>query len=181
MTNLMKALLSVQSEIGALSKDSKNPYFKSSYVSLNGVRDAVIPVLTKYGVVLMQPTVYQDGKTFVSTRLIHSESGETVEGLTEVVTAKAGDAQNFGSGLSYSRRYGLMSILCLAAEDDDGNLAVGKAKVATTEAVNVAKTVEVAAAPAEVAKAPAKKLSFNRNAAKPAAPAAAAPVAGDEL
>jgi hypothetical protein len=151
MTNLTKALLAVQSEIGAIAKDSKNPYFKSSYLSLNGVREAVLPVLSKHKVVLLQPTIYNDGRTFVCTKLIHSDTGETIEGLTEVVTSKAGDAQNFGSGLSYSRRYGLMSILCLAAEDDDANVASGKTSQAT-------------AAPSAPSM-PAKKLSFNKNAA----------------
>lgn len=131
MVNLTKALLKVQQEIGAIAKDSKNPFFKSSYLSLNGVREAVIPVLSKYGVVLLQPTRVVDGKTFVSTTLIHADSGELLESMTEVVTAKAGDAQSFGSGLSYSRRYGLMSMLCLSAEDDDGNSAVGKTSTAT--------------------------------------------------
>lgn len=150
MTDLTKALLAVQSEIGAIAKDSKNPYFKSSYLSLNGVREAVLPVLSKHKVVLLQPTVFADGRTFVCTKLIHSETGQTIEGLTEVVTNKAGDAQNFGSGLSYSRRYGLMSILCLAAEDDDGNTASGKSSVAKTESTPVAAT--------------GKKLTFNKNA-----------------
>ena len=126
MTNLYKALLKVQGEIGSIAKDSKNPFFKSSYLSLNGVREAVLPVLSKHGIVLSQPTVYVDGKSFISTELAHAESGEVLKSMTEVVCSKPGDAQNFGSGMSYSRRYGLMSILCLAADDDDGNGAVGR-------------------------------------------------------
>lgn len=130
MVNLYKALLKVQGEIGSIAKDSKNPFFKSSYLSLNGVRDAVLPVLTKHGIVLNQPTVYVDGKSFISTELAHADSGEKLTSLTEVVCSKPGDAQNFGSGMSYSRRYGLMSILCLAADDDDANGAVGRSNEA---------------------------------------------------
>jgi hypothetical protein len=36
------------------------------------------------------------------------------------------DAQGIGSGITYARRYGLMSVLCIAAADDDGNAAVEK-------------------------------------------------------
>jgi hypothetical protein len=40
------------------------------------------------------------------------------------------DAHGIGSGITYGRRYGLMSVLCLAAVDDDGNAAVEKAPAA---------------------------------------------------
>lgn len=151
MTELYKALLKVQGEIGSIAKDSKNPFFKSSYLSLNGVRDAVLPVLTKHGVVLTQPTRYDQGKTFVSTELTHAESGQSLSSMTEVVCSKPGDAQNFGSGLSYSRRYGLMSMLSLAAEDDDANTATGKfitnTSTTTNEAVGEKKKVSFAKKP----------------------------------
>ncbi len=158
MKNLTKALLQVQSEMGAISKDSKNPFFKSTYLSLNGLREAVIPTLTKYGVVVLQPTVFREGRNFIATQLIHAESGELVEGLTEVVVKQAGNAQDLGSGMSYARRYGLMSILCLAAEDDDGNTAAGK-QMPERHAVAPKEAVKSAEAP------PAKKISFNKKAA----------------
>lgn len=166
MINLYKALLLVQGEIGAITKDSKNPFFKSSYLSLNGVREAIMPVLTKNKILLTQPTVYTEGKTFVATRLSHSESGETMESLTEVVCSKPGDAQNFGSGLSYSRRYGLMSLLCLAAEDDDGESSVGRKPtptVKTTEPLtkNVSSADVAAVVPEILVK---KKVSFSKKA-----------------
>ncbi len=158
MTNLTKALLAVQGEIGSISKDSKNPFFKSNYLSLNGVREAVLPVLTKHKVVLLQPTVYQDGKTFIATRLYHSDTGEMIESMTEVVTKKVGDAQDFGSGMSYSRRYGLMSILCLSAEDDDGETAVGRGgKSASREMPKLSTPTEKPAVEAP----PKKKVSFS--------------------
>lgn len=158
MINLSKALLNVQGEIGAIAKDSKNPFFKSNYLSLNGVREAVLPVLSKNRVVLLQPTVFRDGKTFVATQLIHADTAEMIESLTEVVTSKVGDAQNFGSGLSYSRRYGLMSLLCLSAEDDDGEAAVGRKERPKLSEPMVAKPATETPKEAE---APKRKVSFS--------------------
>lgn len=126
MSSVYKALLKSQMEMGSIKKDEKNPFFKSTYATLNAVRDAVVPVLNKNGLVLSQPTVLIEGRQFVETRVTHADSGEFINGITEVLTKNAGDAQQAGSGISYSRRYGLMSLLCLAADDDDGNSASGK-------------------------------------------------------
>lgn len=125
IVNISKALLEAQKKMGAVSKDAKNPFFKSSYATLNNVREAVMPALNESGITLLQPTVSLDGKVYVETILLH-ESGEFISGETEAVLAKVNDPQSLGSAISYARRYGLMSTLGLAAEDDDGNSASGK-------------------------------------------------------
>jgi len=104
------------------TKGSTNPYFKSKYADLNAVREAVIPTLNKHGISVLQPIVHIDGKNFVKTVLLH-ESGEAIEGLTEIIYAKTNDAQAQGSGITYARRYGLQSLICVGADDDDGNSA----------------------------------------------------------
>jgi hypothetical protein len=123
VTEVYKALLKVQSKLGSLTKDEKNPFFNSSYVSLNAVREYVVGPLTEAELVLTQPTIYKDGKTFVHTKITHAPTGEMIEGFNEVIAKNMSDAQQVGSGISYARRYGLMSLLCLSAEEDDGNLA----------------------------------------------------------
>lgn len=120
-----KALVAAQKEMGNAVKDSKNPFFKSSYADLNAVREAVLPACNAHGISVLQPTVYFEGKKFVQTMLVH-ESGEYISGLTEVLSVKETDAQAQGSGISYARRYGLQSIANVGAEDDDGNSASGK-------------------------------------------------------
>ena len=58
----MKRILEVKKQIGSLSKNSKNPFFKSAYLDLNDLLNAVEPLLQKQGLILMQPiesnTVY---------------------------------------------------------------------------------------------------------------------------
>lgn len=122
MKNISKAILEAQKEMGNATKGSSNPFFKSKYADLNAIREACMPALHNHGISVLQPTVNIDGKNFIKTVLLH-ESGETFEGLTEIVYSKQNDAQAQGSGITYARRYGLQSLLNIGAEDDDGNKA----------------------------------------------------------
>ena len=117
------ALVKAQSEMSNAKKGSSNPFFKSKYADLNSIREASIPVLNAHGISVLQPIVHIDGKNFVKTILLH-ESGESLDSHTEIVYSKSNDAQAQGSGISYARRYGLQSFLCIGADDDDGNTAV---------------------------------------------------------
>lgn len=124
--NIAKALLEAQKEMGNATKGSNNPFFKSKYADLNAIREACMPALNKNGIVVLQPTVHIEGKNFIKTVLLH-ESGETFEGLTEIIYNKQNDAQAQGSGITYARRYGLQSLVNVGADDDDGNKASQKA------------------------------------------------------
>ena len=117
------AFVKAQSEMSNAKKGSSNPFFKSKYADLNSIREASIPVLNSHGISVLQPIVNIDGKNFVKTILLH-ESGESLDSYTEIVYSKSNDAQAQGSGISYARRYGLQSFLCIGADDDDGNTAV---------------------------------------------------------
>lgn len=129
IVTIAKALATAQSEMGSATKDAKNPFFKSSYADLNAIREAVLPVLNRHKITVLQPTIEVDGHSFVETVLLH-ETGEFISSVTPIIAAKANDAQSHGSGISYARRYGLQSFLCVGAEDDDGEKAMGRAKPA---------------------------------------------------
>lgn len=119
---IAKALIEAQKQMGTARKDSNNPFFKSKYADLNSVREACIPALNENGIVVLQPICQIDSNNFVKTILLH-ESGETIESLTQIIYSKQNDAQAQGSGITYARRYGLQSLVCIGAEDDDGNAA----------------------------------------------------------
>lgn len=125
IVNISKALLEAQKQMGAVLKDSRNPFFKSNYATLNAVREASNPQLNAAGISVLQPTVHLEGKSFVRTLLLH-ESGEYLGSDTEIVCAKVNDPQATGSAISYARRYGLSSMLGLSAADDDGEAAVDR-------------------------------------------------------
>lgn len=145
--NITPALIKAQKAMGDATKGSKNPFFKSAYSDLNSVREAVTPALHANDIMILQPTVYIGGKQFIQTTLLHS-SGEWIAGVTEVTVAKLNDPQAAGSGISYSRRYGLMALLSVGTIDDDGEKAMDRAPVKlATKLEDARKVPEVAAAP----------------------------------
>ena len=45
ITKIAPAILKAQQAMGDAKKDSKNPFFKSSYADLNSIREVAIPAL----------------------------------------------------------------------------------------------------------------------------------------
>jgi len=133
---IASALLKAQMEMGNAVKDSANPIFKSKYADLNSIREACMPALNKNGIVVLQPTVVENGKNYVKTLLLH-ESGESMECLTEIVFSKQNDAQAQGSGITYARRYGLQSFVNVGADDDDGHKASQPAQTTKATTMNL--------------------------------------------
>jgi len=123
MKNIASALVKAQLEMITPKKGSVNPFFKNKYADLNDVLAAVVPALNNNGIVLLQPLVNIDGKNFVKTVLMH-ESGEIFESLAEIFCKNTNDAQAYGSGVTYARRYSLSSICGIGSEDDDAQKAV---------------------------------------------------------
>jgi len=155
MQKIATALLKAQTEMTTPKKGSINPFFKNKYADLNDVLSAVVPALNNNGIVLLQPLVNIDGKNYVKTVLMH-ESGETFESLAEIFCTKQNDAQAYGSGISYARRYSVSSICGIGSEDDDAQKAVQSKTKATTEILKKAKegkfTIEQVKAKYEVTK-----------------------------
>ena len=118
---IYKKLLEVQKEVGAISKDSKNPFFKSKYFDINSLIQHVEPILTKHGLLLMQPI--KDGMQ--GSVIVDIEDGSEVYSFLRLPDLS--DPQKLGSAVTYYRRYTLCSLLALQAEDDDANIA-SKAK-----------------------------------------------------
>ena len=131
ISKIAGSILKAQKSMGNAIKDSKNPFFKSSYADLNAVREACMPALNDNGISVLQTTLAADGRSFVRTTLLH-ESGEFIASDTEILTSKANDAQGYGSGISYARRYGLQALVCLGSADDDGEGAMGRNTPAKT-------------------------------------------------
>ena len=108
-----------------MSKDKANPYFNSNYADINKFIEVVKPVLSKHGVVLLQPLTEINGMPALKTVLMDSESGEDITNTTPLIF-KDNDPQKVGSAITYYRRYALQSALFIEAEDDDANKASGK-------------------------------------------------------
>lgn len=104
-------------------KNAVNPHFKNRYADLASIRDHVVPVLADNNLALAQTTKTSDGRVVLVTRLIHASGDVVLEGEYPVIVGKQ-DAQGYGSGMTYARRYALCALLNIAADDDDdGNEA----------------------------------------------------------
>lgn len=114
----MKKLLEVQKQIGTLSKNSKNPFFKSQYLDLTTLLQHVTPLLNEQGLLVVQPL----NDNSVTTNIIDAESGNIIA-TSSLTLPNITDPQKLGSCITYYRRYTLKSLLAIAEEDDDGNRA----------------------------------------------------------
>jgi len=92
---------------------------KYSFATLGAVLSTVRPVLAEHGLSIMQTPVAQGE---VETTVLHS-SGQWLTTAPLVVIANNHSPQGQGSAISFARRYALLSVLCLATEDDDGSSA----------------------------------------------------------
>lgn len=120
-TSIYEKLFSLQQEIGAISKDKENNFYKNKYFDINKLIDQLMPLFVKHNLLLLQPI--EDGKQY--SRIINISDGEMVESALHLPLDI--DAQKMGGAITYYRRYTLVALLGLQAEDDDGNLASGKA------------------------------------------------------
>lgn len=132
-------LLKFQEEVGAVKKDSDNPFFHSKYADINSYLKVIKPVLTKVGLVLIQPIRVTEGKSFLSTVVIDPDTGDKIDSY--LVLPELADVQKLGGVITYYRRYEIQSLLALEAEDDDGNVASGNDK-ATSKDKKVVKNDE---------------------------------------
>lgn len=110
-------LLQIQKENITVTKDGKNPHFKSKYATLNEVLDKVKKPLNDAGIVIVQEPTAEGLKT----RLIDTEDNSEVSSLMPYVGHDT--AQKVLACNTYYRRGSLVSLLGLEDEDDDGNTA----------------------------------------------------------
>jgi hypothetical protein len=125
--SLFESLHAVQAAALSISKNARNPHFGNKYISLDKLVPQVLPLLNANGLVLTQlPTnlgVLGEPSPALRTRLTHAPTGEFIEDTAPLLLDKQ-NSQGVGSAITYMRRYALLSILGLVAdEDDDGEKA----------------------------------------------------------
>jgi len=127
MNSILQALSQFQTEVRAIKRGDDNPFFKSKYASLDSIQQHIKPHLIKCGLIVTQGNIVIDGNIFVNTKVWHTESGQFIESIFPIVVQK-GTAQDYGSAVSYAKRYSITGLLNLIVqdEDDDGNYASNK-------------------------------------------------------
>lgn len=121
MKEIATALAKAQSTMSGAKRTKKNPFFKSSYADLESVFEAIREPFAENGLSVTQiMEVLDNGNQVLITRLMH-ESGEFLD--SKMLVPNIQDIQKLGGAYTYLRRYALMAIAGIPAEDDDGNEA----------------------------------------------------------
>jgi hypothetical protein len=138
--SLNEAMTMFQQLAVKATKDSSNPFFKSSYADLSAVINAVGEAaqfgLSFTQIVHYENTILTDGEhkqymyrdLYVETVVSHNTDDNKLVSRIPIIVAdnKKSDPQAMGSAITYAKRYALQAIYGLATEDDDANSASGK-------------------------------------------------------
>lgn len=107
--------MNITNKIGVLSKDAKNPFFKSQYLTLNQLLLSLLPLLEEEGLML---TNYVADNHLVT---VVNDDEDKIESAFPIAENIFNNPQAVGSTLTYARRYNLVSIFNIMVEDDDAN------------------------------------------------------------
>ena len=108
-----------QEAIGTLHRDATNPHFKSKYTTLDHILEVARPALGAHGLLLSQHLTASDT---VITRISDGTGELTSE--VRICGGTTSNPQQFGSAVTYARRYALTALLAISTDtDDDGQVA----------------------------------------------------------
>lgn len=119
-TKILQKMFEIQKENLKYSKNAENPFFKSKYLTLEGIWETLAPQLEKHGLLVTHGTV--DGH--VVTTVHDVETGSIFQ--SNMPLPENLDPQKLGSAVTYYKRYNLGQIFnIIVDEDDDGNVSSG--------------------------------------------------------
>ena len=127
--NLSKAMSEFQKNLKQPLKDANNPFFKSKYVPLENVVEAITEAAGPLGISFMQYASGDDnGNIEVGTIILH-QSGEYIEFPSVRMKPEKQTPQAYGSAITYAKRYALSAVFGITSDkDDDGNEASGNGR-----------------------------------------------------
>ncbi len=119
------AICKMQNDFKPLIKDKVNPFFKSTYATLDAVLEATKDARHKHLVTVTQwPHRLQDGTEVLTTRVAHA--GQWMQATMTLFISKH-DSQGAASACTLTKRTAFTAAVGIAAEEDvDGNATVNK-------------------------------------------------------
>lgn len=163
LDKLIPALVAAQGAFTPIIKDRENPHFKSRYATLDAIHTATRSALQENGLAVMQITVPKKGGEVILRTILMHASGQTIVSDLPLMKLTAGP-QQFGSELTYMRRYAYAALLSVTAdEDDDGNAGQASAPrnaPSRTQASRPAAAVPTNAKPPSMAAIDPKFISW---------------------
>lgn len=132
--NIYEALLAAQSAFPPVSRDAVGQAGprRYQYATLLNVIEAVAPALHDHGITLTQPTVAgEHGELWLHTVLTHAASETHITGVIPLPAPV--DWQQWGSAMTYARRYGLQALLGITPDDDDDAASAPRSSTTRTQ------------------------------------------------
>ena len=118
INELAAAMAKAQGAIGAIGKNAKS--HRHRYADLHAYLEAIRkPLSDNELAITSRISPDDDGQEAVHTMIIHS-SGQWMKSVIKIQPADPTNIQSYGTAITYIRRYAIVSLLNLVAEDDDG-------------------------------------------------------------
>jgi len=122
--DLSKKMFNVFCKLEAYRKDKRNPFYNSNYADINLIIKVIKPILIAERLYFTQPILRN--KVYTIIHDADSEAEYPKENEREGLEILSTKPQERGSEITFYRRYGLVSLLGLEAEDDDANQTVSR-------------------------------------------------------
>ena len=125
---LYEALFNVQQGCPAITKETSNPFFKSKYADLPTIWGVIRPLMKTNKLFLSHSVEKKEDGEYLLTNITHVPTDKTVSTTNKIMLVKH-TPQEYGSYMTYMRRYALTALLGIVTdEDDDGNKATEAAQ-----------------------------------------------------
>ena len=120
---LNEAILALQAQLPRIGKGSTGQVGTRvyKYADLPAIMDAIRTLMITLGLIWVCKPTTVDGQFVLATSLRHVPSGESENGDMPLPVAQG--PQGTGSAITYFRRYGLLAVLNIVVDDDDGRAA----------------------------------------------------------
>lgn len=141
IAEISKAMVGFQKDVKQPLKDADNPFFKSKFVPLESVVEAITDIAPKHGLSFMQWALNDEsGRVGVSTIIMH-ESGEYIEFDPVFIPAEKQTPQGYGALITYLKRYTLSAIFGITSDEDDDGNSSSKNELASDKQLNMVSTL----------------------------------------
>jgi hypothetical protein len=136
--SIAKAMVAIQKELKDPTRNrtvkiptKSGAEFSYQYADLDQILDIARPVLNKHGVSIFQSPRDAEGDVCIDTVLLH-EGGDRETSTIRLKVAD-NDPKTYGSTFTYARRYAIMAMLGMVAEDDTDTSEIGSTSGSTNK------------------------------------------------
>ncbi len=117
---LAKAFRLAKKEFKPTGFDGDNKFQNIKYAKIGAIYKAVEEALSNHGIIIWHfKRPHDTGMEYMYTRLVHDETGQFIEDCRITESEKPGN-QAKGAADTYMKKYAVLSLCSIAAEDDDG-------------------------------------------------------------